>query len=29
MMKQKYAISNILEEFYWEDMQLMWGMKEK
>ncbi len=29
MMRHKYIVSNILEEFYGEDLQLMWGMKEK
>ncbi len=31
MMRQKYVVSNILEEFYVEDTQLklLWGMKKK
>ncbi len=31
MMRQKYVISNILEEFYVEDtqLQLLWGVKKK
>ncbi len=31
MMRQKYVISNILEELYVEDtqLQLLWGMKKK
>ncbi len=31
MMRQKYVVSNILEEFYVEDtqLQLLWGVKKK
>ncbi len=31
MMRQKYVISNILEEFYVEDtqLQLLWGVMKK
>ncbi len=31
MMRQKYVIMNILEEFYVEDTQLklLWGVKKK
>ncbi len=29
MMMQKYIVSNILEEFCGEYMQLMWDVKEK
>ncbi len=31
MMRQKYVVSNILEEFYVEDtqLQLLWGVKYK
>ncbi len=32
MMRKKYVISNILEEFYVEEdtqLQLMWGVKKK
>ncbi len=31
MMRQKYVVSNILEEFYMEDtqLQLLWGVKKK
>ncbi len=31
MMRQKYVISNILEDLYVEDtqLQLMWGVKKK
>ncbi len=31
MMRQKYVVSNILQEFYVEDtqLQLLWGVKKK
>ncbi len=31
IMRQKYVVSNILEEFYVEDtqLQLLWGVKKK
>ncbi len=31
LMRQKYVVSNILEEFYVEDteLQLLWGVKKK
>ncbi len=31
MMRKKYVVSNILEEFYVEDtqLQLLWGVKKK
>ncbi len=31
MMREKYVVSNIQEEFYVEDtqLQLMWGVKKK
>ncbi len=31
MMRQKYVVSNILQEFYVEDTQLhlLWGVKKK
>ncbi len=31
MMRQKYVVNNILEEFYVEDTQLklLWGVKKK
>ncbi len=31
MMRQKYVVSNILQEFYVEDIQLklLWGVKKK
>ncbi len=31
MMRQKYVVSNILEEIYVEDtqLQLLWGVKKK
>ncbi len=31
MMRQKYVVNNILEEFYVEDtqLQLLWGVKKK